>query len=712
MTKFISFDSAPKVRIATAVLLMLGAFCLVLISGLVLAYRATQGNMVEVAARALFVSREQTVVARLGELFAVPTVAALSLAASSSTIDGDITTQEDVMLTLHRTYPQIANIKIGSQSGLYFTTNRITRPPDTRYYVPPADAEIAIVTVTPKAPGEATQTVKFRNGTYESTGEPLISASTTDVQKLEWYNLGRRTVGAVAWSSGVVSGRVGPRITFVSGYEGSVPGTIGIDVGHDQISRALISAAQSVDEHIVVFDVDGLCFGTSLAKLDEAEIDAAEQSKESLCRDDLAQDIFDGYKADGAFSGHSLTSRGREYYATVMPLEFRGSGAGQKLLIGIATPMDALAKPLRDNLQITLIVISVAMLLAVPVLLVYARRFARPIQSLRTTIDSTLDLDFSAHSKSSSSIIEIQGLIDRFRTVRGAFRDICRFVPEAHVRRIISTGSAHVFGERREVSLLMTDVTDFTTISEQLEPERLLKDMTAYFTAMTQEILARGGTVDKYVGDAIFSFWNGMGDQPQHPEACCRAGLRVLRASKALEAAWSAQSKWPWKTRVGLHCAEAVVGNIGSEQRIDFTVIGAAVNLSSRIEGLNKFYGTDILATDQMRQRSGNNFLFRVIDVVMPKGTLDVTTIHELMGCLDEPELRPSAADIDFVAAWDRAYAMYRQRDWAEALKAFEQLAALRPHDAPAQLYVARCKNLAANPPGIQWDFVERFNSK
>lgn len=129
-------------------------------------------------------------------------------------------------------------------------------------------------------------------------------------------------------------------------------------------------------------------------------------------------------------------------------------------------------------------------------------------------------------------------LVSSFRRAQMAFRNICRFVPEAHVHRAIETGAAEVFGERRNTSLLMTDVTDFTATAERLAPEGLLGDMTAYFDRMNRAILAEGGTIDKYVGDAIFSYWNDLADQPDHALRCCRAALRVREASRALTAGW------------------------------------------------------------------------------------------------------------------------------------------------------------------------------
>lgn len=169
---------------------------------------------------------------------------------------------------------------------------------------------------------------------------------------------------------------------------------------------------------------------------------------------------------------------------------------------------------------------------------------------------------------------------------------------------MLAAGRAEIGGERREHSLLMTDATDFSTISEiseQLEPERVMLVMSEYFGNVVAPILDMQGTLDKYVGDAIFAYWTAPAPQNNHAELCCRAALKSREASSRLAALWESRGMWPWHTRFGLHAGETVFGNIGAPDRMDFTVIGSSVSLASCIEGLNKYYGTEILARESAR---------------------------------------------------------------------------------------------------------------
>jgi adenylate cyclase len=202
---------------------------------------------------------------------------------------------------------------------------------------------------------------------------------------------------------------------------------------------------------------------------------------------------------------------------------------------------------------------------------------------------------------------------------------------------VLAKGEAIVGGERRELSLLMTDVADFTTISEQLEPERVMVVMSEYFDHVVTPLLEEKATVDKYVGDAIFTYWNAPQAQPDHAARACRAALKARSASVKLATEWSELGRWPWRTRFGLHAGETVFGNVGAPDRMDFTVIGSSVNLASRLEGLNKFYGTEILASGRLRTLAGDAFLFRPLDVVLPKGAFEPMEVFELIGAFGIP---------------------------------------------------------------------------
>ncbi len=309
-----------------------------------------------------------------------------------------------------------------------------------------------------------------------------------------------------------------------------------------------------------------------------------------------------------------------------------------------------------------------------------------------------------------STTLEVDQLFGALYDMKNGLKAFTKYVPTSVIKRVLATGKAEIGGERRELSLLMTDVTDFTTISEQLDAEKVMVVMSEYFGNVVAPILELHGTLDKYVGDAIFAYWNAPIAQEDHAVLCCRAALKSREASNVLAEKWKTEGLFPWYTRFGLHAGETVFGNVGAPDRMDFTVIGSSVNLASRIEGLNKFYGTEILASQRLRDLAAAKFVFRSIDRVMPKGAINDFEVFELLG--DRESFINNTAALDYLTLWENAYMLYKSRKWTEALAAFERLLVLRAHDRVAAMFVQRCQAFVSTPPPPSWDGIQRFDTK
>jgi adenylate cyclase len=184
---------------------------------------------------------------------------------------------------------------------------------------------------------------------------------------------------------------------------------------------------------------------------------------------------------------------------------------------------------------------------------------------------------------------------------------------------------------RQEVTILFTDVANFTGIAEAADPDSLMRQTSRHFGALTETFFAEGGTVDKYIGDSVMVFWNAPHAQSDHVERACRAALAAKAASDALNTRFAAEGLPPFRIRLGIHSGEAVVGNVGLAERMEYTALGDSVNLAARLEGLNKEYGTAILVSDAVRERAERGFRFNAIGSVIAKGMTRETRVYELV---------------------------------------------------------------------------------
>jgi adenylate cyclase len=241
-------------------------------------------------------------------------------------------------------------------------------------------------------------------------------------------------------------------------------------------------------------------------------------------------------------------------------------------------------------------------------------------------------LDAPDSSPVASYIKEVRELGLTVSLAQRAIWSFSHFVPKELVRRVVDNSiSTELGGARQEITVLFTDVRGFTTIAESSDPDALMHQTSRYFTALTKAFLAEAGTVDKFIGDAVMVFWNAPNSQPDHVERACRAALAGRMASEQLNAQFDAEGLQPFFTRFGIHVGEAVVGNLGSAERMNYTALGSTVNLAARLEGLNKEYGTAILASEDVYYRARHGFRFKEIGAVIAKGMTKETQIYELV---------------------------------------------------------------------------------
>jgi class 3 adenylate cyclase len=294
-------------------------------------------------------------------------------------------------------------------------------------------------------------------------------------------------------------------------------------------------------------------------------------------------------------------------------------------------------------------------------------------------------------------------VMDRSR--RNTAKAFALYLPKSEVDRLVSGGAMpKLGGEARTVSILFTDLASFARVSEYLDPAHLAAALNTYFAAVTQIVAQHRGIVDKFIGDAVVAIFGAPLDDPDHALNAVRAAMAIRAASADAARELAPSGGRPPATRIGVNTGPVLVGNIGSPIRFNYTAMGDAVNLASRLEGVNKHYGTLVLVSDATAQACGDAVVFREIDTVAVKGRERPVAIFEPLGLAgDVPPDALARRDV-----FARALKLWRLGSFAEAGSAFEPLA---DGDPAAAHFAALARTLAANPPA-DWHGVSILTEK
>jgi adenylate cyclase len=285
------------------------------------------------------------------------------------------------------------------------------------------------------------------------------------------------------------------------------------------------------------------------------------------------------------------------------------------------------------NLQIKGVIIAlIAGGCFIPAVWIFGSRMSGSLKRITAQASRLRTLAAPDDMPVTSRVAEIDELGRTMAVAQRSIWSFARFVPRDIVKGIIDGSiSTELHGTRQDVTILFTDVSNFTGIAEAADPDSLMRQTSRHFGALTEAFLAEGGTVDKFIGDSVMVFWNAPHSQLDHVERACRAALSAKAASDALNTQFEAEGLPPFPVRLGIHFGDAVVGNVGSAERMNYTALGNSVNLAARLEGLNKEYGTTILVSEAVRNRVEHCFRFKAIASVIAKGMTTETRVYELV---------------------------------------------------------------------------------
>jgi adenylate cyclase len=385
----------------------------------------------------------------------------------------------------------------------------------------------------------------------------------------------------------------------------------------------------------------------------------------------------------------SFKHAGQDYVAslTTMPAAF-----GKKWQLFVITPLSDFTSAFDEQNKRLALFGVIAILLQICIIYFLSSVISSPLEKLALKVTKIQDLGSDNLPPLQSPIREVAVLSKAIETLDAAVKSFAAFVPVGLVRELLdSDQKLELGGHSRFLTIFFSDLEAFSTLSEEVPSQELLLRVSAYLSVVTRAVNEEHGTIDKFIGDGVMAFWGAPALLDDHARKACFAALRIREGMKALNAGWEAQGTKPLKIRVGIHSDAVLVGNIGSKERMSYTVMGDGVNIAARLEGVNKEYGTRICISHSVFKEAGEKLCVRPIDDVTVKGRRSRIPIYELVGAYGMgPEFEPDEATLRLCQLTRTAYSAMVAEDFALALTLYQAIVAEYPDDPVAYEMVKR----------------------
>ena len=500
--------------------------------------------------------------------------------------------------------------------------------------------------------------------------------------------------------------------------DGDLIGVLGIDIGVVEFSYFLGDIELSEIKKAVLLNHKDEIIAISTKKGDAADVVdqilstdqsigelnlvLAENSKDTLIKSSyFAYQATKGFKKLPVFNdeGHKFLT----FYRKFAPNDhFKWS-------IGVVIPERSIMERVNRNNIIVLVVSCFFMALSLILGIRFSRSISRPLSLLSKEMEKVQRFTLDDIGEVQSFVKEVNEMNHSFHNMITGLRSFKKYVPSTLVEKLFRLGKEAVIGgEKRNLTLFFSDIRNFTSLSEKIDPEQLVDELVRYLSLLSGEIIGNSGTVDKYMGDGIMAFWGAPDEIENHAALACYSALECQKVLKSIAKTEPRSILANFFTRIGIHTGEVIVGNMGSTERLDYTVIGDTANLASRLEGLNKVYGTDIIISESTYKETRRLVTARLLDKVAVKGKNKGIHIYELVGTNKEL----NTAKADFVKTANGAANLYFRREWKQAHDVFAKILQVSPNDVPSRILLERCKDYLQTPPPDDWNGVHVFDKK
>ena len=527
---------------------------------------------------------------------------------------------------------------------------------------------------------------------------PIAGDNRFDARKRDWYTSAQDT-DAIAWSSPYRFARrdvfgVSASVRLVDPNTGRLLGVLGLDFETTQLSDLLRKAAPERQATIVLVDANGRILAHpnpgSVKDAIPGQTDAAEAG------DPLLAGAIREIRANRDRTSVRFESNDVRYLAAKSNVPIAANQTWQVIAI---VPESQIAGLANTQLLITTLVCLVLVAISLYIGNLLARRVTEPLRELRDEMADVGALRISNKPLPRSNITEINAMSLELEKLKTSVASFQKYAPKELVQQIVDTGEVASLGiERADIAVLFADVIGFSRLSIEKDPEELAVLLNRFFATLEKLVTNEHGLIDKFGGDSLMALWN----TPAHP--CEKPGAAAIRASLAYVRNLPTH---PDRLRAGLgvHFGTAVVGNIGTEKRINYTAIGDTVNLADRIEELTRSYRVDLIVSEDAWKQAEDHILGRELDAVIVRGRNAKVTIVEPIALLTEA----TDAEFQLVNDYNRALQLYREKQFSEAARAFADILIKDEHDGPSTLLLKRCLAFEQRPPRPDWNGVTLF---
>jgi adenylate cyclase len=585
---------------------------------------------------------------------------------------------------------RIISVYVGLTDGVFRQARQIDPTVEIQGKLPPVGTAYADRWITPQRGSSPIDHYLFLDKDRQELGSSEQTTSYDPRSRL-WYRTAQQT-GELSVSDVDVFATLG-LVGFTVGapfyVDGALRGVAAADITLDGLSTYLAERKISAGTLSYILDHQGRVIANSeRLKTYATQNGRVELQHITSIGNGLPAIAFSSRPSDGE-KMFSFKHGGADYVASLITLP---PAFGKKWQLFVITPLADFTSAFDEQNKRLALFGVIAILLQICIIYFLSSVISLPLEKLALKVTKIQDLGGDTLPSLQSPIREVAVLSKAIETLDAAVKSFAAFVPVGLVRELLeSDQKLELGGHSRFLTIFFSDLEAFSTLSEEVPSQELLLRVSAYLSVVTRAVNEEHGTIDKFIGDGVMAFWGAPALLDDHARKACFAALRIREGMKALNAGWEAQGTKPLNIRIGIHSDAVLVGNIGSKERMSYTVMGDGVNIAARLEGVNKEYGTRICISHSVFKEAGEKLCVRPIDDVTVKGRRSRIPIYELVGTYGMgPEFEPDEATLRLCQLTRTAYSAMVAEDHALALSLYQAIVAEYPEDPVAAEMVKR----------------------